>query len=113
MRLAPAVTVTEAAAPQPVRRRGPVPRWWRDASVAAGWLVLLVVTALWVKGGGVQELTSVTDALMSTGRLTGLVASALLLIQVFLMARVPWVEQAWGQDELARTTASSASRRST
>ena len=40
---------------------------------------------------------------MSTGRLTGLIASALLLIQVFLMARVPWVEQAWGQDELART----------
>ena len=32
-----------------VRRRGPVPRWWRDASVAAGWLVLLVVTALWVE----------------------------------------------------------------
>ncbi len=39
----------------------------------------------------------------STGRLTGLVASALLLVQVILMARVPWVEQAWGQDELART----------
>ena len=86
-----------------VRRRGPVPRWWRDASVAAGWLVLLVVTALWVRGGGIQDLTSVSDALMSVGRLTGLIASALLLIQVFLMARVPWVEQAWGQDELART----------
>ena len=50
-----------------------------------------------------QQLTSVSGALLSTGRLTGLVASALLLIQVFLMARVPWVEQAWGQDELART----------
>ena len=62
-----------------------------------------MVTALWVKGGGIQQLTSVSDALMSTGRLTGLIASALLLIQVFLMARVPWVEQAWGQDELART----------
>ena len=87
----------------PVRRRGPVPRWWRDGSAAAGWLVLLGVTALWVSGGGVQELTSLSGALMSVGRLTGLVASALLLVQVFLMARVPWVEQAWGQDELART----------
>ena len=103
MRLAPAAPVTEAAAPQPVRRRGPVPRWWRDASATAGWLVLLVVTALWVSGGGIQEMTSLSGALMSVGRLTGLVASALLLIQVFLMARVPWVEQAWGQDELART----------
>jgi predicted ferric reductase len=80
-----------------------VPRWWRDASVTSGWLVLIVVTALWVKGGGIQELTSVTGALTSLGRITGLIASALLLIQVFLMARVPWVEQAWGQDELART----------
>jgi len=61
------------------------------------------VTALWVDGGGIQQLTSVSGALLSTGRLTGLVASALLLIQVVLMARVPWVEQAWGQDELART----------
>ena len=80
-----------------------VPRWWRDASVGTFWLVLLWVTALWVANGGVQDLGSVAGALTSTGRLTGLVASALLLVQVFLMARVPWFEQAWGQDELART----------
>jgi predicted ferric reductase len=101
--VAPAAQAAGVAMAPLVRRRGPVPRWWRDASVTAGWLVLLLVTALWVKGGGIQDLTSVTDALRSTGRLTGLIASALLLIQVFLMARVPWVEQAWGQDELART----------
>ena len=65
--------------------------------------MLLGVTALWVAGGGVRDLGSVAGALTSTGRLTGLVASALLLVQVFLMARVPWFEQAWGQDELART----------
>ena len=80
-----------------------VPRWWRDASVSAFWLVLLVVTALWVAGGGVQDLGSLSGFLDSTGRLTGLVASALLLVQVFLMARIPWFEQAWGQDQLART----------
>ncbi len=101
--LAPAAHAAGIATAPLVRRRGPVPRWWRDASVAAGWSVLLVVTALWVAGGGIQQLTSVSDALLSTGRLTGLIASALLLIQVFLMARVPWVEQAWGQDQLART----------
>ncbi|WP_345203266.1 ferredoxin reductase family protein [Fodinibacter luteus] len=80
-----------------------MPSWWRDATAAAGWLVLLAVTALWVGGGGIRELGSLAGALTSTGRLTGLLASALLLLQVFLMARVPWVEQAWGQDELART----------
>ncbi len=85
------------------RRPAPVPRWWRDASAALGWAVLLFVTALWVAGGGVQDLATTSGALTSTGRLTGLLASALLLLQVLLMARVPWVEQAWGQDELART----------
>ena len=80
-----------------------VPRWWRDASVSAFWLVQLWVTALWVAHGGVQDLGSLGGALTSLGRLTGLIASALLLVQVFLMARVPWFEQAWGQDQLART----------
>jgi ferredoxin-NADP reductase/DMSO/TMAO reductase YedYZ heme-binding membrane subunit len=93
------------AAGHPARFAGVrrVPRWWRDASVAAFWLVLLWVTALWVAHGGVQDLGSLSGALTSLGRLTGLVASALLLVQVFLMARIPWFEQAWGQDELART----------
>lgn len=103
------VPATAAPTPhaQPPRRRShavhTVPRWWRDASVSAFWLVLLWVTALWVAQGGVQDLGSVEGALTSTGRITGLIASALLLVQVFLMARVPWFEQAWGQDELART----------
>ncbi|MEO6414118.1 MAG: oxidoreductase, partial [Pedococcus sp.] len=84
----------------PVRR---VPTWWRDASTAVFWGVLLFVTGLWVAGGGIQGLSTVPGALSSTGRLSGLIASALLLVQVFLMARVPWFEQAWGQDQLART----------
>ncbi|MEO5982845.1 MAG: ferredoxin reductase family protein [Pedococcus sp.] len=101
-------TTASAPVPQaPAAYRGrtvrTVPRWWRDASGAAFWAVLVWVTALWVGHGGVQDLGSVAGALTSTGRLTGLIASALLLVQVFLMARVPWFEQAWGQDELART----------
>ncbi len=95
-------TRTERAGPR-VTRRHALPRWWRDATGALAWAVVLVVTALWVAGGGVQALGTMAGFLTSTGRLTGLVASALLLVQVLLMARVPWVEQAWGQDELART----------
>src|SRR5947209_2047 len=38
----------------------------------------------------------------SPGRLTGLPASDLLLVQVLLMARVPVLERAFGQDRLAR-----------
>jgi predicted ferric reductase len=82
--------------------RGPTPLWWRDLTGATAWALVLFVVALWVHGGGVADLTSWGDGLTSLGRLTGLLASVLLLIQVGLMARIPLVEQAWGQDELAR-----------
>lgn len=75
----------------------------RTGLVATLWLVLLLVTYWWVAGGGIQDLgSSGTDALMSLGRLTGLVGSALLLVQVLLMARVPVLERAYGQDRLVR-----------
>lgn len=88
--------------PALIRSARRVPDWWRDASGSAMWLILLFVTALWASGGGIQDLGAFGTGLTSLGRLSGLIASALLLIQVFLMARVPWFEQAWGQDELTR-----------
>jgi len=79
-----------------------VPRWWRDAFGVFVWSSMLVVVALWVSGGGLQGLAGMATGLTSIGRLTGLVASDLLLIQVLLMARIPLVERTYGQDELAR-----------
>ena len=87
------------AAPRELR---PTPLWWRDATAATGWALVLFVVALWVTGSGLTDFTSVGEALTNLGRLTGLVASVLILIQVLLMARIPILEQAWGQDELAR-----------
>ena len=96
--------VRPAAPPAP-----PVPtdRARRDAAVrqvtlAALWLALLLVTYWWSTGGGVQDLGGWADGLTSLGRLTGLLASVLLLVQVLLMARVPVLERAFGQDRLAR-----------
>ena len=81
----------------------PVQPWWRHAVAASCWITSLAVVLLWVRGNGPQGLlTSQSTALISLGRLTGLVASDLLLIQVFLMARVPLIERTYGQDELAR-----------
>lgn len=99
--------MTTSLAPQPslAVRRAPraVPAWWREASGLALWALLVAVAGLWAAHGGVQDLSSLGGALTSSGRLAGLLASALMLVQVLLMARVPWFEQAWGQDELART----------
>ena len=64
---------------------------------------LLIVFLFWVHGGGVPSLRlSAASAATSLGRLSGLVAADLLLIQVLLMARVPWIERSYGQDRLAR-----------
>ena len=80
------------------------------AAVGAG---LALVTYWWIAGGGLGDLTSWANALMSLGRLTGLIASDLLLVQVLLMARIPAVERAVGQDRLARAgTAGPGSPRS-
>ena len=73
----------------------------RLGSVAALWSSLLLVTYWWAAGGGLQDLTGWETGLDSTGRLTGLVASDLLLVQVLLMARLPVLEHAFGQDRLA------------
>jgi predicted ferric reductase len=87
----------------PVRRRlKPAKAWWRDVAGLATWMSMLFVAALWVSGQGLQQLGTLAGLLTSTGRLTGLVSADLLLIQVLLMARIPWVERSYGQDELAR-----------
>ncbi len=83
-------------------RRG-TPAWWRTSSRDALVVSLLLVSGLWAVPSGLADLTAgPASALTSLGRLTGLVGSDLLLVQVLLMARVPVLERAWGQDELAR-----------
>jgi predicted ferric reductase len=102
--------VTTVAAPRtPVLRRT-VPDATRarlDAAVRSGglvalWAGLLLVAYWWATGGGIQDLAGWETGLTSTGRLTGLLAAVLLLVQVLLMSRLPVFEHAYGQDRLAR-----------
>lgn len=89
--------------PGPAAARRRVPDWYADVTGSLMWLSLLVVTALWVAGGGPQDLVADPGSgLISVGRLTGLLSADLLVIQVLLIARIPFVEQAYGLDELAR-----------
>jgi predicted ferric reductase len=96
------ITAPADAPPRTVRRRT-VPRWYPDAGGSAAGVSLLIVAALWVSNGGMQDLgASGADSLSSIGRLTGLFSADLLLLQVLLMARIPLAERAFGQDRLAR-----------
>jgi predicted ferric reductase len=73
----------------------------RTAAEALLAVALTLVTFWWATGGGLSDLGGWASGLTSLGRLTGLLASVLLLVQVLLMARVPLLEQAFGQDRLA------------
>jgi predicted ferric reductase len=91
------MTTTAAAPPRAT------PRWWPDAGGVVAGVSLIIVLALWVRNQGVQQLAAGgAEAVTALGRVTGLLASDLLLLQVLLMARVPLVERAFGQDRLAR-----------
>ena len=94
----PMMQTPEAATAQRARADAVV----RGAAGVVLWFSLLFVSYLWAAGGGVQDLGAWVSGLTSTGRLTGLLASDLLLLQVLLMARLPVLEHAFGQDVLAR-----------
>ncbi len=97
------VRPSRVVARRPLGVRARRDAWVRQGVAAVLWLSLLLVTYWWVAAGGVQDLGGWATGLTSVGRLSGLVASVLLLAQVFLMTRLPVLESAFGQDRLAKT----------
>src|SRR6478752_1741690 len=85
----------------PVGRRAGADATVRTLAMSTLWLSLLLVTYWWDADGGIRDLGGWVTGLDSLGRLAGLVASVLLLAQVVLMARIPRLEAAYGQDRLA------------
>lgn len=97
---------TTSGARRPVGRApraGIPPAWLPRMIVGAAAMSLVIVGVLWLHGGGVANTTGGgAPAVTSIGRLAGLAAADLLMIQVLLMARIPWIEREFGQDSLAR-----------
>jgi predicted ferric reductase len=96
--------VTTAEPRRPVSRiQAPPPkRWWADAVGVVTLASVVIVVALWLSNDGLQNLDGTGGVAITVGRLAGLVAADLLLLQVLMMARIPWVERSYGQDLLAR-----------
>jgi predicted ferric reductase len=75
------------------------------AAVSLAVLALLignavVIVLLWLGGGGISSVQTTGDAFTSIGRLTGLLSAYLALIEVVLLARIPWIERLIGFDRL-------------
>jgi len=75
---------------------------WAEVLWPAAIGSVLVVVLMWVVDQGPRRLADAGTRLDSIGLLTGLLSSDLLLLQVMMLARIPWVERAWGHDVLAR-----------
>jgi predicted ferric reductase len=62
--------------------------------------VVVATGVLFLLDGGAPALATGTaaDRLVGLGRLTGLVGTALLLLQLLLAARLPWVDRTYGHD---------------
>jgi len=74
------------------------PLAWLVGAVLIG--NLCVVVYLWLSGGGITQAHGKADILTSAGRITGLLAAYSALLQVILLARIPWVERMTGFDRL-------------
>ena len=88
----------------PRRRRVRAPRAW---PVTAGDVVAVVaanavlVTGMWVRHGGLSQMSSAAGALTGLGQITALLGTYGALVQIVLMSRSPWLDQLLGIDGLA------------
>ena len=94
------MTTRSAPRPLPV----PLPRQWGTRAVDV--VALLVgngafIVLMWVRHGGLDQLGTLAGALTAAGQLTALLGTYLALIQLVLMGRSPWLDEAFGIDRLA------------
>jgi len=78
------------------RREGPGQTWM----VVVFFVGLWVTLGLWWTASGQVPVKTTSDRLNTIGRLTGLVGTYLLLWQLLLMSRFPWLERAFGMERL-------------
>ncbi|MEA2027202.1 MAG: ferric reductase-like transmembrane domain-containing protein, partial [Chloroflexota bacterium] len=95
-------TLTQAGS-LPASRHVSVPRTWpiRPADIVVVLMGLgLLVAAMWVRHGGLDQLGTAAGLTTGIGQITALVGTYLALAQIVLMARVPWIDHVVGSDRL-------------
>jgi predicted ferric reductase len=83
------------------RRPGHVPRpWVADLILGLAGLGLGITLALFVTAESLGSLTAPGGLFLAGGRFAGFVGTYLILVMIVLIARLPWLERAVGQDRL-------------
>jgi len=91
------------ATPARKARRLPVPRVWpvtaNDFYAILGGIAVLIA-GMWVRHGGLHELRTTSGIFTAAGEISALYGTYLVLIQLILMSRSPWLDQVFGQDRI-------------
>lgn len=70
----------------------------QDFIEGLAWFSVISVTAMFLTNGGLKSVTTPVEILGAFDRLTALVATNLLLIDILLVARIPWIDHYYGHD---------------
>ncbi len=70
----------------------------QDFIEGLAWFSVIAVTAMFLIDGGLQSITEPAAILGAVDRLTALIATDLLLIDILLIARLPWIDHYYGHD---------------
>jgi predicted ferric reductase len=62
---------------------------------------IILIVAMWVRHGGLDQLGTIAGLATAIGQLTALIGTFLSLIQLLLMSRAPWLDAAFGRDRLS------------
>lgn len=97
----PALLLTQ---PKPRVRLG-IKKWvelkrGQDFIEFLGWASVVAVAAMFLIDGGLKGISDLQSILSAVDRLTALVATNLLLIDILLVSRVPWLDHYYGHDKV-------------
>ena len=70
----------------------------QDIIETIAWSIVLTMLVMCLVDGGVKDCTDGPSALGAISRITSLLGTALLLIQMVLIARIPWIDKFYGHD---------------
>lgn len=69
-----------------------------DGLTVLAWLLVSTPVALWLAGGGASGFSTVAGTITAVGIVSGLVATASMVLMLWLSARVPFIDRTIGQD---------------
>ena len=88
--------------PRSVPERLPSRRLRATDVVAIGVGNGVLIVAMWVRHGGLDQLSSFGGVLTAAGQLTALIGTYIALIGLVLMSRSPWLDRSFGLPRLAQ-----------